>query len=103
TCDFLDGGLPGLEDLVAPVGVTADADDAAAMVEADLRFGEGPREIGEVAELREEQPTVEAQAQRREAGKALAEGGIEQQPLRPLGIDAGDLLVRIPGRGVPDA
>src|SRR5262245_55582840 len=101
--DLLDRGLPGLEDLLAAVGITADADDPAAMIEAYLRVRKGAGEIGELAELGEEQPAVVAEPQWREAGKALAEGRIEQKALRPLGVDAGDELVRIPGRGMPDA
>src|SRR5689334_22004912 len=101
--DLLDRGLPGLEDLVAPAGIAADADDAAAMIEADTGVGEGAGEIGEFAELVKEQPGVEAQSKRRKTGKALAEGRIEQQSLWPLGIDAGDVLVGIPWRGVADA
>lgn len=49
------------------------------------------------------QPGVEAQAQRREAGKALAEGRVEQQAPRPRRVHAGDIGVGVPGRGVPDA
>src|SRR5262249_61727133 len=100
---LLDRRLPGLEDLAAAAGVAADADDAAAVIEADARVREGAREIGELAELVIEQPGVEAQPERCKTGKALAEGRIEQQPLRPFGIDASDALVRIPGRGVADA
>src|SRR5690242_1940738 len=100
---LLDRGLPGLEDFVAAAGIAADADDAAAMIEADPRARKGAGEIGEFAELMIEQPAIEAEVQRRQAGKTLAKGRIEQQALRPLRIDAGDILVGIPGRRVANA
>src|SRR5258708_14287023 len=75
--DFLDRGLPDWEDLVAPVGITADADRAAAMVEHDFRAGKGAGEVGEFADLGMKQPGVETQAERREAGEPLAERRIE--------------------------
>jgi hypothetical protein len=49
------------------------------------------------------QPGIETQAQRRETCKALAKGRIEQQALRALGVHAGDIGIRIPGRRMPDA
>src|SRR6202000_3207149 len=101
--DFLDRGLPGLEDLLAPVGVAADADDATAMIEADARFRKGARKVDEFVELGEEQPGIEAQAERRKLRKALAERRIEQEALRPRRIDAADAFVGIPGRGMADA
>src|SRR6185437_17163761 len=39
--DFLDRGLPCREDLLAPVGIAADADRAAAMIEHDSGIGKG--------------------------------------------------------------
>ena len=65
--------------------------------------GKGAGEIGEFADLRMKQPGVEAQVQRRETGKSLAEGAVEQQALRPRGVHAGDLRIGIPGGRMPDA
>ena len=101
--DFLDRGFPPREDFLAPAGIAADADRPAAMIEHDFRVRKGAGEVGEFADLRMKQPGVEAQAQWREAGKALAEGAVEQQPFRPRRIHAGDIGVRIPRRRVPDA
>src|SRR6185312_11381711 len=100
---FLYRSLPGLENLLAPARIAADADDAAAVIEAYFRVREGAGKIGELVKLGEEQPAVIAEAERREAAKTLAKGRIEQQPLRPVRIDAGDILVGIPGRGMTDA
>src|ERR1700755_2511483 len=81
----------------------AAADRPAAMIEHDFGIRKSPREVGEFADLRMKQPSVEAQAKRRETGKTLAERAVEQQPLRPRRIHAGHVGIGVPGRGMPDA
>src|SRR6202007_2671768 len=94
---------PPRKNSLPPPGIAAEADRAAAMVEHDFGVRKGPREIGQFADLRMKQPRIEAQAERREAGKALAKGLVEQQPFRSHRIDAGNLGIGIPRRRVPDA
>ena len=101
--DFLDRGLPDRKDLLAPAGVAADADRAAAMVEHDLRVRKGAGKIGEFADLRMKQPALETEVERGETGEPLAECCVEQQALRPRRIHAGDIGIGIPRRGMPDA
>src|SRR4029079_10023340 len=84
--DFLDRGFPHRKDFLAPPGIAADADRAAAMIEHDFGVGKAAREVVAFADLRMKQPGVEAQAQWCEAGETLAEGAVEQQPLRPCRI-----------------
>ena len=95
--------FPSSKNLVAPARVAAEADRAAAMIEHDPGIGKRTREIGKLADLRVKQPRIETQAQRREAGKALAKRRVEQQAFRARGVDAGHIGVRIPWRGMPDA
>src|SRR5947209_6977535 len=75
---FLDRSLPDRKQFLAAVGIDADADRAAAMIEHDPGVRKGTREIGEFADLRVKQPRVETQAQGSETGKSLAKGRIEQ-------------------------
>src|SRR5882757_1593738 len=89
-CELLDRRLPDWKSLLAFSREAADADRAAAMVEHDSGVGKGARKVGQFADLRMKQPGVKTQAERREAGKALAKIRIEQQTLRPRRIHAGD-------------
>src|SRR5579863_10701566 len=73
------------------------------MIEDYPGVRKGAGEVGEFADLRMKQPGIETQGQRREAGKTLAERGIEQKALRPRRIHARDIGVGIPGGGMPDA
>src|SRR4051812_13733849 len=75
-----DGGFPHRKNLVAPVGIPPKPDRPAAMIEYDFSIRKRAGEIGELADLRMKQPGVKTQAQRREAGKSVAKGRIEQQP-----------------------
>src|SRR6185437_2336963 len=101
--DVSDRRLPFLEDVVATVGKAADPNRAAAVIEHNLCIGERAGKAGEFADLRMEQPRIEGEAERREAGKALAEGRVEQQSLWPRGVHAGDSGVAIPRGRMPDA
>ncbi len=73
-----DPGAPFCKDIVAPAGVTAEANRAADMVEHDRRLGEGARQVGEFAELGVVHPSVKAETERRQSGKALAHPPIHQ-------------------------
>jgi hypothetical protein len=101
--DVQDRRLPGPEDLVAPICVDAEPDRTAAMVQDDALVREGARQVGELRNLRMEQPGIERQPQRAETGKAFAELRIGQEPLRPRRVGAGHRGVRVPGRGMADA
>ena len=68
--DLLNRGFPDRKNLFAPVGIAADADRAAAMVEYDFGVRKGTGEIGQLADLRMKQPGIEAQAERSESGAA---------------------------------
>src|SRR6478735_3181264 len=101
--DFLDRGFPDRKDFLAPAGIAASADRAATMIEYDFGVRKGAGEVGEFTYLGMKQPGIEAQAQRREAGKALAKGRVEQKALRPRCIDSGDVGVGIPRGRMPYA
>ncbi len=72
------------------------------MVEHDFGIRKGAGEVGGFADLGMKQPGVEAEAQRRQAGKTFAKRRIEQQPFRPRRIHAGDVWVRVPGGRMPN-
>ena len=95
--DLADRRLPGCENFLAPVSILSGARRAAAMVEHDSRIRKRAGEIRELADLRMKQPGIETQAQRRETGKSLAKGGIQQQAFGPRRVHAGDLGIGIPG------
>src|SRR3954447_9945720 len=81
--DLPDRGAPLRKHLLASPGKAADSGRATAMVENDPGVGKCAGELGQLADLRMEQPGIEAQVQRREAGEALAEGRVLQQSLWP--------------------
>jgi hypothetical protein len=91
------------EDFLALVGIGADRERAADMVEHDLGFGEGAGEADEVAELRVEHPGFEGEVERRQRGEAFAKAAVDIKPLaRARGEDA-QAVVGVPGGAVADA
>ena len=86
-----------------PRGVRTDAEPSAEMVEDDRRLGKLIGQRGDVAELRVEQPGVEAEAAARQFGEPAAEIRIAQQSFgRVERHDLGELAAD-PGRDLADA
>jgi hypothetical protein len=79
---------PQREGLGRAGAVIADAEQPADMVEDDRRVGKGGGEVGELADLRMEDPGVERQAERCEPRESSAEAGVGEQarrrPARPI-------------------
>src|SRR5215469_8724406 len=97
--ELADHPAPRGKDLVAPAGITAEADGATDMVEHDLCLGKGTRQVDEFAELGVVHPRIKAEAEGREPGKALAHPLVQQQtrgpddrrpPSRLVGMRGGD-------------
>ena len=91
------------EDLLALVGIGADRERAADVVEHDLGLGKGTRKADEVAELRMEHPRFEGQVERRQRGKPLAPRAVEIEPLAGARGEHPKARVAMPGRAVADA
>ncbi len=73
------------------------------MVQHDRRLREGARQIGHVVELGLEQPGVEAEAERGQPGKALAEIPVAIEPLRRARAIDLEARIGVPGGAVADA
>ena len=72
------------EHLIAPAGIGADAERSADMVEHDDGVGKFPGEVGELADLRVVEPSVEQQAVARKPREAGAEFAVEQDSFRNI-------------------
>src|ERR1700739_2641950 len=77
--EFGDVLLPAGQDLLAAAAVGADAEDPADMGQDDRGAREGAGKGDRIGQLRVVLPGFEAEAERREPGKALAEFGVAHQ------------------------
>src|SRR3984893_765649 len=86
--NLADGGAPLGECLLALAGVGSDRQRPAHMIEHDRRLRKSAGQIDNVAELGVEQPCVEPQAERGEAGEPLAEIAVAVEALGgPRAVD----------------
>ena len=72
-----DVASPRLKDTFTIIGVGADPQRPSKVVKDDPGLRKGARQVGEVGNLRVEEPGVEREAGRREAAEALAKSGVE--------------------------
>src|SRR4029077_16770132 len=80
------------------------AEHAADMVEGDRGVGEGAGEVDRVRQLRMVLPGFEAEPERSELGKALAEFGVAHQMRRyDARSELLDRVIAVPGHAVTDA
>ena len=91
------------EDFIALVGIGTDRQRAADMVQHDLGFREGAREIDEIPELGVEHPRFEGEIERRQCRKALAPGTVDVEAFAGAGGEDPEARILVPGRAVPDA
>src|SRR3984893_12391628 len=94
------GGAPLGECLLALAGVGSDRQRPAHMIEHDRRLRKSAGQIDNVAELGVEQPCVETQAERGEAGEPLAEIAVAVEALGgPRAVDREAPVVMAWGAG----
>src|SRR5277367_1110096 len=88
---------PTGEDLLPVTGIGADAEHAADMIEDDRRVGESAGDVDRVRQLRMILPGFEAEAERGELRKSLAEFGVAHQMRRHrAGGEFLDCVVGVP-------
>ena len=97
------GAAPRTEHLLAPAGVIAHAQHAADMVEHDIGFWKGPRQVSQVVDLVEVVPAIKAQPQRRQLGETASQILVQQQARRQHPPGGADVGVRVPDAGLADA
>ncbi len=94
---------PLTTDLLAVTGVGADAEGTADVIEDDGGAWELPRQIDHSRKLMVVQPGVEAHSQGLELGESLAEGGIEVEILRRVGVRVAHLRTVVEAGGMTNA
>src|SRR6266478_6046605 len=101
--NLADRGAPLCERLLALAGIWPDRQRSANVIEHDRRVRKGPCQIGDIAELGMEQPRIEAEAQRSQPGKPLAEIAVAVEALGgPRAVDR-EARVAMPSGAVADA
>src|SRR5262249_59033614 len=99
----LDRCGPAGKHLLVLAGIGADSNRTTHVIEDDLRFRKGAREIANVIDLRMVEPGVEGEAEPAENGEPLAEVFVAQETARRAVGGIADRRVGIPGTDVAGA